>query len=69
LWGLAAGVILALMLLLWAAVALTRLEGNDLKALTPVWLWSLPALGLFGGAGWLVGSALAAVMQIRGRQS
>jgi hypothetical protein len=54
-YGALAGLALAAILLLWAAFALVTVEGSTVKALVAVWLWTLPVLGIGGGAGWLAG--------------
>jgi hypothetical protein len=64
--GLLAGVVVAAVALLIAGVVLARVEGDPVKALVPVWLWSMPWLSLGAGAGWLAGMGAAL---LGGRQS
>jgi len=52
--GTIAGMALAMVALSIVAIWLLHAEGEGSRALIAVWLWILPALGLFGLGGWLV---------------
>lgn len=56
--GMIAGMIAALVALLILAVLIVSAEGGNWKGLVAVWLWTLPAFGLFSSIGWGIGALL-----------
>ena len=56
--GTLAGMALAVVFLIVVGVLLVRPHDSGYRALVTVWLWALPALGVFGCAGWLVGKGI-----------
>jgi len=52
--GTVAGLALAVVALFIVAIWLLHAQGAGSRALMAVWLWFLPAMALFGLAGWLV---------------
>ncbi len=62
--GSLAGAIVGAILLAVVAVWLLRAGGSGPAALVALWLWLLPAIGLFALLGWLMGAAVA---RLRGR--
>jgi hypothetical protein len=53
--GFVIGTIIAAFVLTLAAIWLLNTGGANWKVLVAVWLWILPAVGLFGGAGYATG--------------
>jgi hypothetical protein len=60
-WGALLGALVAFVVLAVAAYALVTADGSNYKALAAVWLWLLPALGLFAGSGYAIGKAAEAL--------
>ncbi len=61
--GMLLGLGAAAALLLALAVLLLRSDGSTYKVLVAVWLWALPALGLFGLAGWALGKGAQSISE------
>jgi hypothetical protein len=57
--GAVAGMALGIAVLFIVAGRLLHAEGAGSAALIATWLWLLPALGVFGLAGWLAGKGAA----------
>jgi hypothetical protein len=53
--GTLAGMALGAVFLVVISVVLVRPADSSYRALIAVWLWALPALGVFGCLGWLAG--------------
>ncbi len=60
-WGMLLGAAVAITLLIAAAVVLLNAEGSTYKVLVAVWLWALPAIGVFASAGYLLGKGAEAI--------
>ena len=56
-WGAVLGAIVAAAILAFASYALLTADGSNYKALVAVWLWLLPVMGIFAGAGYALGKA------------
>lgn len=59
--GMLLGAAVAIVLLAAVSVVLLRAEGSTYKVLVAPWLWLLPALGVFSGAGYLLGKGADAI--------
>lgn len=57
--GMIASMVVALVVLLIVAATLVSAESGNWKGLVAVWLWTLPALGLFSSIGWAIGALLS----------
>lgn len=60
-WGALIGAVVALALLGAVSGILLSADGATYKVLVAVWLWLLPALGIFSGAGYMIGRGAAAL--------
>ena len=60
-WGAIAGTLVALAVLAWLSITLLNTDGANYKVLAAVWLWLLPATGLFAGLGYIVGKVAETV--------
>jgi cytochrome bd-type quinol oxidase subunit 1 len=53
--GTAAGLLVAVIVLIGLSVWLLSPEATSAKVLVAVWLWALPLAGVCAGLGWLIG--------------
>ena len=60
-WGALIGAAIALALLGAVSGILLTADGSTYKVLVAVWLWLLPVLGIFSGAGYAIGRGAAAL--------